>query len=134
VTYIGSCDDFSLVLRNTDTLLIAHSLWVSKSTAVVKKLWKQTKQYKITTFEAHLLCVIRCEHIRGWIGPVCWVILIQSLSDSFLFSDGRFWTISLRGETQCHISAVHKPCDKGNKQKLLAGMIHQYTILCDPLL
>jgi len=38
VNYIGSCDDFSLVLRNTDALFIAHSLWVSKSTAVFKKL------------------------------------------------------------------------------------------------
>jgi len=37
VTHIGSCDDFSLVLRKNEALFIAHSLWVSKKTAVVQK-------------------------------------------------------------------------------------------------
>jgi len=38
MTHIGSCDDFSLLLRKNVALIIAHSLWVSKTTAVVQKL------------------------------------------------------------------------------------------------
>jgi len=37
-------------------------------------------------------------------------------------------------QTKCHLSVVWKPCDKGSKRTVLAGIIHQYAILCEPLL
>jgi len=55
------------------------------------------KYISLQWFKFHLFCVIGCGYIRGWIGPVHRSLIIHSLSHSFLFSDGRFKTISLRG-------------------------------------
>ena len=55
------------------------------------------KQHKIPIKMFTFFCVTGCGYIRGWIGPVRRSLIIHSLSHSFLFADGRFSTISLRG-------------------------------------